>query len=116
MLNYCKDVIKIRIRRIIKVISFFSEGKRLIIQSVVLLILIGGVVLTVKGHLVQHHAYARLGDSLPAKKFTEAEGENLLTIEEENLFLSSLSGLRMKIIGAILIAIPSSILILFHLN
>ncbi|MEM5593618.1 hypothetical protein AAHH67_20940 [Niallia circulans] len=58
----------------------------MIIQSVVLLILIGGVVLTVKGHLVQHHAYAQLGDSLPAKKLKGAEGENLLTLEEENLF------------------------------
>lgn len=88
----------------------------MIIQSVILLILIGGIVLTVKGHLVQHHAYARLGASLPAKKYKEAEGEYLLTLEEENLFLSSLSGLRMKIIGAILIAIPTSILILFHIN
>ncbi|EOR26627.1 hypothetical protein KGR20_00560 [Cytobacillus oceanisediminis] len=88
----------------------------MIIQCAVLLILIGGIVLTVKGHLVQHHAYARLGDSLPAKKYEEAELESLLTIEEENLFLSSLTGMRMKIIGALLIAIPASVLILFHLN
>lgn len=88
----------------------------MIIQCVVLLVLIGGIALMIKGHLVEHHAYVQLGDSLPAKKMEEEEWENLLTLEEENLFLNSLSGMRMKIIGALLIAIPASILILFHIH
>lgn len=87
----------------------------MIIQCAILLILIGGIALMVKGHLVEHHAYIRLGDSLPSKKYEEEEWENLLTLEEENLFLRSLSGMRMKIIGVLLIAIPASILILFHI-
>ena len=88
----------------------------MIIQIVILFILIAGIALTVKGHLVQHHAYTRLGDSLPAKKYQEEEYENLLTLEEELLFLSCLTGMRMKIVGALLIAIPASILILFHIH
>ncbi|PKG25197.1 hypothetical protein [Niallia nealsonii] len=65
----------------------------------------------VKGHLIQHKAYYHLGNMLNSPSYLTNE-ENILTVEAETLFLTSLSGVRLKIIGVLLIAIPSSILIL----
>ena len=80
-----------------------------------MLLIISGLILTIKGHFVQQHAYLRLGSTLVEKKWLEEEFENLLTSEEKSLFLASLSGIRMKIVGALLVAIPVCILILLHI-
>ncbi|HWJ80470.1 MAG TPA: hypothetical protein VNR61_20600 [Niallia sp.] len=87
----------------------------MLIQIFIMLLIIGGLFLAVKGHFVQQHAYFRLGSTLVDKEWLEEEYENVLTPEEQRLFLTSLSGIRMKIVGALLVFIPLSILILLHI-
>ena len=84
----------------------------MILQIFISIFIFIGILLAVKGHLVQHKAYYDLGNALNSRNLMLHEQENILTSEEESLFLTSLSGVRLKIIGALLIAIPSSILIL----
>ncbi|MFT8319459.1 MAG: hypothetical protein ABF649_00980 [Bacillus sp. (in: firmicutes)] len=85
------------------------------IQTVVIIIIVIGIFLARKGHKIQTHAFSQLGSTLTNRQLVQTESKHLLTIEEENLFLTSLSGIRLKIIGVLVIAIPCSVLILLHI-
>jgi hypothetical protein len=81
----------------------------------VLLIVLIGIVLTLKGHLIQRNAFLQLGNTLSKRDTMLEKQKNQLTLEEESLFIASLSGIRMKIIGVLLIALTASVLILLNL-
>jgi len=94
-----------------KYIKICREAIPMILQLFISIFIVIGILLTVKGHLIQHKAYYHLGNILNSRNYI-TNGEMILTGEEESLFLTSLSGVRLKIIGVLLIAIPSSVLIL----
>ncbi|WP_445488302.1 hypothetical protein [Niallia sp. 03133] len=85
------------------------------IEIIVISVIVYGIFLAVKGHKIQYHAFSKLGATLKNREWVQKESEQLLTTEEEVLFLTSLSGIRMKIIGVLLIAIPCSLLMLLNM-
>jgi len=84
------------------------------IQLILITIMLFGAFLSIKGRLVQRSSVWHLGNMLGQKGLLEEEAYPI-TLEEENLFLRSLSGIRMKIIGALMMGITASLIILFHI-
>ncbi|MEK4667147.1 hypothetical protein [Niallia sp. FSL R7-0271] len=84
------------------------------IQLILITIMLFGAFLSIKGRLVQRSSVWHLGNMLGQKGLLEEEAYSI-TLEEENLFLRSLSGIRMKIIGALMMGITASLIILFHI-
>lgn len=82
---------------------------------VLVIILLFGIYIAAKGYHRQRQAFLVLGTTLAARKKEEFERTDALSSEEEALFLSSLSGIRWRIVGILFIAIPASLIILLHL-
>lgn len=84
------------------------------IQLILITIMLFGAFLSIKGRIVQRSSVWHLGNMLGGKRLLDEESYPI-TLEEENLFLRSLSGIRMKIVGALLMGITASLIILFHI-
>jgi hypothetical protein len=73
-----------------------------------------GAFLSIKGRIIQRSSFWHLSNLLGEKNLLD-EKLYPITLEEENLFLRSLTGIRMKIIGALMMGITAGLIILFHI-
>jgi hypothetical protein len=84
------------------------------IQLVLISIMLFGAFLSIKGRIIQRSSFWHLSNLLGEKNLLD-EKLYPITLEEENLFLRSLTGIRMKIIGALMMGITAGLIILFHI-
>jgi len=84
------------------------------IHLVLIAIMLFGAFLSIKGRIIQRTSFWHLGNMLGEKGLLDEELYPI-TLEEEHLFLRSLTGIRMKIIGTLMMGITAGLIILFHI-